>query len=85
MIAVTGVVQQISDARRGLDHLNLEMVLENKVAVGTVNVNRRHFEAAANDLGGILRRWPDFWEQMINSTINLPRAEARRSCGICWG
>ncbi len=68
-----------------VDHLNLEMVLENKVAVGTVNANRRHFEAAADHLGGKLRRWPDFLEHMIQLRHQPRSRPARGCCEACRG
>jgi threonine dehydrogenase-like Zn-dependent dehydrogenase len=37
--------------------LNREMVLENKVVVGTVNANRRHYERAAAMLAQSNRTW----------------------------
>lgn len=40
------------------DRINLGFVLGNKVAVGTVNSNREHFEAAVHDLALAETRYP---------------------------
>jgi hypothetical protein len=37
--------------------LNQSMVLENDVVFGSVNANRRHYEAAAKSLAASDRRW----------------------------
>lgn len=47
------------------DALNLDMVLGNKLVFGTVNANRKHFEAAARMLGAAVRRWPGVLEQVV--------------------
>jgi glucose 1-dehydrogenase len=39
--------------------VNRELVLENVVVFGTVNANRRHYEAAMRALGQADRRWLD--------------------------
>src|SRR5207237_9947966 len=39
-------------------HLNLEMVLANRLVFGTVNANRRHFESGVSHLQAIEGRWP---------------------------
>ncbi len=71
VICLTGV----SGGRRTLsidsDHLNLEMVLTNKVMFGTVNANRRHFERGVLDLQAIEARWPGLAERMITRRVPL--------------
>jgi glucose 1-dehydrogenase len=49
--------------------LNLEMVLQNKVVFGTVNANRRYFEAGVNDLGVFERMWPGLTGQLVTSRV----------------
>ncbi len=49
--------------------LNLDMVLGNKLVLGTVNANRTHFEAAARMLGAAARKWPKLLEQLITRTV----------------
>lgn len=56
--------------------LNLEMVLENKVLVGTVNANRRHFEAAVRDLAAVEERWPGLAARFITRRLPLERFAA---------
>lgn len=51
------------------DSLNLDMVLGNKLVFGTVNANRRHFEAAARMLGAAVRKWPGVLEQIITRRV----------------
>jgi len=52
------------------DHLNLELVLGNRVVFGTVNANRRHFESGARHLNEIEARWPGLLPRII--TARLP-------------
>lgn len=54
-------------------HLNLEMVLENKLVFGTVNANRRHFESGVLRMAAIEARWPGLLGRMI--TRRVPLAE----------
>ena len=79
MVAPNGVVclTGVSGGSRKLevsaDHLNLEMVLSNKVVFGTVNANRRHFESGVHHLQEIEARWPGLLSRMI--THRLPIAD----------
>ncbi|MGH7640669.1 MAG: glucose 1-dehydrogenase [Candidatus Dormibacteria bacterium] len=50
--------------------LNLDMVLGNKLVFGTVNANRRHFEAAARMLGAAVRKWPGVLDQVITRRVD---------------
>ncbi len=52
------------------DHLNLELVLGNRVVFGTVNANRRHFESGARHLNEIEACWPGLLPRII--TARLP-------------
>jgi threonine dehydrogenase-like Zn-dependent dehydrogenase len=51
------------------DSLNLDMVLGNKLVFGTVNANRRHFEAAARMLGAAVRKWPGVVDQIVTRRV----------------
>jgi threonine dehydrogenase-like Zn-dependent dehydrogenase len=51
------------------DALNLDMVLGNKLIYGTVNANRKHFEAAARMLAAGVRRWPTVLEEIISRRV----------------
>src|SRR5579875_386701 len=50
--------------------LNRSMVLENEVVVGSVNANRRHYEAAADALAKADRSW---LERLISRRVPLQR------------
>lgn len=83
MVAPNGVVclTGVSGGSRKLevsaDHLNLEMVLSNKVVFGTVNANRRHFDSGVRHLLEIEARWPGLLSRMI--TRRLPLTEFARA------
>lgn len=55
------------------DALNLDMVLGNKLVFGTVNANRKHFEAAARMLGAAVRRWPGALDEVVTRRIPAAR------------
>ncbi len=65
IVALTGVSSGTRSAQIATDHLNMEIVLQNKVVFGSVNANRRHFELAVDDLARAQRRWPGFFEAMV--------------------
>ena len=48
--------------------LNRSMVLENVAVVGSVNANRRHYEAAADALGKADRAW---LPRVVNRKVHL--------------
>ena len=50
-------------------HLHTELVMHNKAVVGSVNSNRRHFEAAAETLAG-LPEW--FRDELVTTVAPLP-------------
>jgi len=56
---------------------NREMVLGNRVVVGTVNAARRHFEAAVRDLETAEKRVPGWMRRLI--TRRLPFTEAAKA------
>jgi threonine dehydrogenase-like Zn-dependent dehydrogenase len=57
IVCLTGLSSGIHRIRQDLNELNRTMVLENDVVFGTVNANRRHYEAAAAALGDADRDW----------------------------
>lgn len=70
IVCLTGVSGGARKLEVSVDHLNLEMVLSNKVVFGTVNANRRHFESGVHHLREIESRWPGLLSRMI--TRRLP-------------
>jgi threonine dehydrogenase-like Zn-dependent dehydrogenase len=56
---------------------NREMVLGNRVALGTVNAGCAHFESGVRDLEAAQARLPGWMERLI--TRRLPFTDARRS------
>ena len=54
---------------------NREMVLGNRVVLGTVNAARRHFEAGVRDLDAAQERFPGWLERVI--TRRIPVKDAR--------
>lgn len=77
MVAPNGIVclTGVSGGGRKLevsaDHLNLEMVLSNKVVFGTVNANHHHFESGVRHLQEIEVRWPGLLSKMITRRLPL--------------
>ena len=51
------------------DAFNLDMVLGNKVLVGTVNANRQHFEEGVRDMAVSEARWPGWLGRLITHRI----------------
>jgi threonine dehydrogenase-like Zn-dependent dehydrogenase len=69
-VCLTGVSSggHIIDVDEGL--LNRSMVLENVAVVGSVNANRRHYEAAADALAKADRTW---LERLVTRRVPLDR------------
>ena len=57
IVCLTGVSSGHRQLGVDMDALNRELVLENNVVFGTVNANRRHYEAAANALAQADSGW----------------------------
>jgi threonine dehydrogenase-like Zn-dependent dehydrogenase len=53
---------------------NRDMVLGNRVVLGTVNAARRHFEAGVRDLDAAQERFPGWLERVITRRIPVPDA-----------
>ena len=51
------------------DAFNLDMVLGNKMLVGTVNANRQHFEEGVRDLAVAEARWPGWLGRLITHRV----------------
>jgi len=74
IICLTGVSSRGRVMPVDVGGLNRDLVLENTVVFGSVNANRRHYEAAAEALGRADRSW---LERLITRRVPLARwAEA---------
>ena len=76
VVCLTGVSAGSRTLPIDSSHLNQEMVLENKLVFGTVNANRRHFEAGAAHLQSIEARWPGMLAQMVTRRVPLEQFSA---------
>jgi glucose 1-dehydrogenase len=59
VMAVTGISPSQRESRIAVDALNKRLVLNNNAVVGSVNANRRHYEAAVAALEAADRDWLD--------------------------
>jgi threonine dehydrogenase-like Zn-dependent dehydrogenase len=57
IVCLTGVSPAGAASKLDIGALNRSLVLENHVVFGTVNANRRHYEAATEALGAADRDW----------------------------
>jgi threonine dehydrogenase-like Zn-dependent dehydrogenase len=71
IVCLAGVSSGSRKLRISVDHLNLEMVLMNKVVFGTVSSNRRHFEAGVTYLAEIESRWPGVLPGLITRRVSF--------------
>lgn len=71
IVCLTGVSGGTRSLQVSADHLNLEMVLQNKVVFGTVNANRRHFESGIVHLKEIEVRWPGLLSRLITRQVSM--------------
>ncbi len=71
IVCLTGVSGGSRRLEVSADHLNLEMVLSNKVVFGTVNANRRHFDLGVRHLQEIEDRCPGLSSRMITRRVPL--------------
>jgi len=69
VVCLTGVGAHGRTLEIPADHLNLEMVLENKLVFGTVNANQVDYEAAAAGLGQFESLWPGLCARMITRSV----------------
>ena len=70
IVCLTGVSSGHRQLAIDMDALNRELVLENNVVFGTVNANRRHYEAAANALA---QADPGWLARLITRRVPLDR------------
>jgi threonine dehydrogenase-like Zn-dependent dehydrogenase len=72
IVCLTGIGSEHSIASFDVATLNQSLVLENRVVFGTVNANRRHYEAAAQALARADRSW---LERIITRRLPLQNFE----------
>jgi threonine dehydrogenase-like Zn-dependent dehydrogenase len=70
LVCLTGVSSGGNEVKLDVGKLNRTMVLENNVVFGTVNANRRHYEAAAEALA---RADPQWLRKLIARRVALDR------------
>ncbi|HEX9122811.1 MAG TPA: glucose 1-dehydrogenase [Actinomycetota bacterium] len=79
VMCLTGISGAARNGQLNLDALNKEIVLENKVVVGSVNANRRHYATAATALakadGGWLDRMVTRWVPLEDWSSALEHRE----------
>jgi len=79
IICLTGINPAGRTSPLNLDDLNKEMVLNNNVVFGSVNANRRHYEAAAEALSKADPAWLDRlvtrWERLEDWQAALERRD----------
>jgi threonine dehydrogenase-like Zn-dependent dehydrogenase len=72
IVCLTGIGGEHSIASFDVAALNQSLVLENRVVFGSVNANRRHYEAAAHALARAERSW---LERIITRRLPLQEYE----------
>jgi threonine dehydrogenase-like Zn-dependent dehydrogenase len=66
MVSVTGGSRQIEIPA---DKINLDFVLGNKVAFGSVNANREYFESGVKDLSTAQLQWPGWLKKLLTHEV----------------
>ena len=66
---LTGVSGGNSRIEIPSDVINLEMVLGNRMAFGSVNANRRYFELGVQHFQQAEQRWPGIFERLITRRV----------------
>lgn len=66
MVSVTGGSRQIEIPA---DKINLDFVLGNKVAFGSVNANREYFESGVKDLSTAELQWPGWLDKLLTHEV----------------
>ena len=69
VLCLTGVSAGNRSIEIPADVINLQMVLGNKVAFGSVNANRRYFEMGVVHFQQAEQRWPGIFERLITRRV----------------
>lgn len=75
-LALTSVTGGDATARVPIARLNRDVVLGNKLVLGSVNANRVDLEHGVRDLGEAERRWTGFLASLITKRVALADAAA---------
>lgn len=69
ILCLTGVSAGNRSIEIPSDVINLQMVLGNRVAFGSVNANRRYFEMGVQHFQQAEQRWPGLFERLITRRV----------------
>src|SRR5438105_167158 len=69
VICLTGVSAGNRNVEIPADVINLQMVLGNRVAFGSVNANRRYFESGVEHFQQAEQRWPGIFNRLITRRV----------------
>lgn len=69
IVCLAGVSGGNSRIQIPSDVINLQMVLGNRLAFGTVNANRRYFEMGVEHFQQAEQRWPGIFERLITRRV----------------
>jgi threonine dehydrogenase-like Zn-dependent dehydrogenase len=69
VLCLTGVSAGNRSIEIPADVINLQMVLGNRVAFGSVNANRRYFEMGVEHFQQAEQRWPGIFERLITRRV----------------
>jgi threonine dehydrogenase-like Zn-dependent dehydrogenase len=69
VLCLTGVSAGNRSIEIPSDVINLQMVLGNRVAFGSVNANRRYFEMGVQHFQQAEQRWPGIFERLITRRV----------------
>ena len=73
----TGVPGRMAPIQIDTDLLMRNLVLKNQVLFGTVNAGRDAFEAAIQDIGAFMQRWPDAVRALFTNQLTIDMAPAK--------
>ncbi|TMG00074.1 MAG: hypothetical protein E6I10_00910 [Chloroflexi bacterium] len=71
VLCLTGVSAGNRQIEIPSDVINLQMVLGNRLAFGSVNANRRYFEMGVQHFQQAERQWPGIFERLITRRVPL--------------
>jgi glucose 1-dehydrogenase len=69
VLCLTGVSAGNRNVEIPADVINLQMVLGNRLTVGSVNANRRHFEMGVQHFQQAQGQWPGIFERLITRRV----------------